>query len=281
MEPTNQPAIEAAPPAAPGPPPEQRIELLPGYPFCTPAELNRIARQQGLCLAIAQASVFDEICRAVPLDAALEWNLIHAHLTEQGIDNDAAMEAYFQRKGWSHDDLAYFATKGARLQRFKRAVFREEVEIRFLERKLDLDQVEYSLIRVEDESLAFELHQRLLEGEASFAELAPAYSTGPERESGGRVGPLSLTQAHPVVAEKLRISQPGQLWPPFFLVNIWLILRLEKRHNTGLDDSLREELLSELFHLWLEARVSQLLAGETPGSLPLHLLHDEPPEPAG
>jgi hypothetical protein len=248
------------------------IELLRGHPFCTPEELNRIARQQGLCLAMAQAWVFDEICQAVPLSDELEWNLISAYLQEQGVDNDEALAAWLQRKGWSQEDLCYFATKGARLQHFKQAMFREEVELRFLERKLDLDQVEYSLIRVEEEGLAFELHQRLLEGEASFAELAPRFSTGPERHSEGHVGPVPLSQAHPVVAEKLRISQPGQLWPPFFLVNIWLILRLEKRLNTPLDDNLREELLSELFHLWLEGRVQQLLAGETPAPLPENLL---------
>ena len=33
------------------------IELHPGTPYCDVATLNRIARQQGLCLAIAQASI--------------------------------------------------------------------------------------------------------------------------------------------------------------------------------------------------------------------------------
>ena len=35
------------------------VELHPGIPFCSAETLNRIARQQGLCLAIAQASIFD------------------------------------------------------------------------------------------------------------------------------------------------------------------------------------------------------------------------------
>ena len=38
------------------------IELRPGIPWTTATDLNRIARQQGLCLAMAQASVSDEIC---------------------------------------------------------------------------------------------------------------------------------------------------------------------------------------------------------------------------
>jgi hypothetical protein len=250
------------------------IELKPGVPFCEAAELNRISRQQGLGLAIAQATVFDQICQAVPLDPALEQGLIRSFLEQQGVDNDAALEAFLAAKGWSHTDLLQFATKGERLERFKQQVFRQEVEIHFLEHKLDYDQVEYSLIRVRDEHLAFELHQRLLEGEASFAELAPAYSEGPERLSEGRLGPYALSQAHEAVAEKLRISQPGQLWPPFFLVNIWLILRLDRWDGARLSAEKREEVLSELFDQWLEQRCRQLLAGETPPALPLHLLSE-------
>ena len=52
------------------------IELHPGRPFCSAETLNRIARQQGLCLAIAQAAVFDEICGAVPLPQAIEKDLV-------------------------------------------------------------------------------------------------------------------------------------------------------------------------------------------------------------
>lgn len=248
------------------------IELKPGVPFCTAAELNRIARQQGLCLAIAQAAVLDQVCQAVVLEPELEQSLIRDYLKEQDVDNDPALEEFLTQKGWDHSDLRYFATKGQRLKLFKQRVFQDEVEIRFLERKLDFDQVNYSLIRLKDEDMAFELHQRLLEGEAEFAELAAAFSEGPERNSGGRIGPVPLTQAHPTVAEKLRISQPGQLWQPFFLVDIWLILRLDQWEGARLEDKLREELLDELFYDWLQKRVLQLLAGEESDPLPLHML---------
>ena len=248
------------------------IELKPGVPFCDAGELNRIARQQGLCLAMAQAAVFDQICQAVALEPQLEHALIHRYLEQEDVENDPALEQFLLTKGWDHADLRYFATKGQRLELFKQRVFQEEVEIRFLERKLDFDQVHYSLIRVQDEHLAFELHQRLLEGEAEFAELAAAYSEGPERDTKGLIGPVPLTQAHPTVAEKLRISQPGQLWQPFFLVDIWLILRLDRWEGARLEDQLREELLNELFYDWLQRRVMQLLAGETPNPLPLHML---------
>ena len=251
------------------------IELKAGVPLLEPAELNRIARQQGLGLAIAQALIFDQICQAVRLEPGLEQQLVQAFLEEQEVEPTPEARAQaLARQGWSENDLLQFATKAERLDRFKRAVFEQEVELHFLEHKLDFDQVEYSLIRVRDENLAFELHQRLLEGEATFAELAPQFSEGPERESEGRLGPYPLSQAHEVVAEKLRISQPGQLWPPFFLVNIWLILRLERWDGARLNDERREEVLTALFARWLDQRARLLLAGETPPPLPLHLLSE-------
>ena len=98
------------------------------------------------------------------------------------------------------------------------------------------------------------------------------YSEGPERDSAGRLGPVPFDQAHPTVVEKLRSCQEGELLEPFFLVNIWLILRLDQWDGARLDDEMREELLEDLFEQWLDDRVSELLAGRTPGLLPTHLL---------
>lgn len=253
------------------------IELKPGVPWTSPAELNRLLRQQGLCLAVAEAAVFDEIAQAIPLERQLEDQLIAAWLQQrEGINSDAELSGWLAAKGWSQADLRYFATKGYRLELFKQRLFEGEVELRFLERKLYLDQVTYSLIRVEEEALAQELYHRLADDGDDFAALAAAYSQGPERDSGGRIGPVPLAQAHEVVANQLRVSQPGQLWSPFFLVNIWLILRLDERHEAQLTNDVRQAMRDELFDDWLDQRVQQLLAGETPPALPLQLLTAEP-----
>ena len=72
--------------------------------------------------------------------------------------------------------------------------------------------------------------------------------------------------------EKLRGCQEGELLEPFFLVDIWLILRLDRWEGARLDEAMRETLLEELFEQWLQRRVNQLLAGQPPEPLPLHLL---------
>ena len=251
------------------------IELHPGTPFCSAAELNRIARQQGLCLAIAQASIFDEICQAMPLPEATEAELVQRYLEQNDCADPTLRDQHLSSKGWSLEDLTYFASKQERLHRFQQQMFADDVEVRFLDRKSDLDQISYSLIRLRDGDLAFELHQRLLEGEADFATLAAAHSEGPEREHRGQVGPVPLSQAHPVLVDKLRTSQPGQLWTPFFLKDIWVILRLDSWEGARLDEDARQQLLQDLFEDWLQQRALQLLAGSPPEPLPLHRLRGE------
>ena len=64
-----------------------KIELMPGVPWASPDELNRLARQQGLCLAIAQASVYDEICQAVTLSQDAEMEAVRTYVAQQEIHN--------------------------------------------------------------------------------------------------------------------------------------------------------------------------------------------------
>jgi parvulin-like peptidyl-prolyl isomerase len=260
--------------------PVDAIELKPGVAWAPPAELNRLLRQQGLCLAVAQAAVFDEVAQAISLDRSTEDQLIESWLQQRQISSNTELNTWLGQKGWSDEDLRYFATKGMRLELFKQRMFNAEVELRYLERKLALDQVTYSLIRVDEEALAQELYHRINDDGEDFGSLAATYSQGPERNNGGRIGPVPLAQAHEVVANQLRVSAPGQLWPPFFLVNIWLILRLDHLEQARLDDDIRRAMLDELFDEWLGRRVDQLLAGAVPPALPQQLLTSEPAPPA-
>ena len=251
------------------------IELKPGTPFCTADDLNRVARQQGLCLAIAQAFIFDEVCQIIQLPKETEADLINRFRLSESLEGDNDLQHFLQTKSWTERDLLYFATKNERLDRFRWQLFEDDVELRFLERKTGLDEISYSLIRLRNEDLAFELHQRLIEEEATFEALATLYSEGPEKETEGKLGPVPLSQAHPVLVEKLRISQPGQLWEPFFLKDIWGILRLDNWVGARLDESTKQQMVEELFEEWLHDRALQLLHGQTPSPLPQHKLNSQ------
>ena len=101
---------------------------------------------------------------------------MQAYCNQNDLSSPEDRDHHLQARGWSEQDLAYFATKQERLNRFQQLLFAEDVELSFLARKTDLDEIHYSLIRVRDGNLAFELHQRLIEAEEDFGTLASLYS---------------------------------------------------------------------------------------------------------
>lgn len=261
--------------------PEQAVvELPPGRPWLTLSETNRLVRQQGLAPLLARAWVLDELARAVPLDPQRQQQLVRQWLEQRGVNSEADLADWLQLQGLEPDDLQVIATQEARLQRFCRHRWSDEVALQFLRRKTELDQVVYSLLRTADPDLAQELHQRLLEGEASFADLAEAHGEGRERLSRGLIGPLPLAAAHPEIAGRLRISEPGQLWPPFEAADVWVLLRLEERLPAHLNAETRAQMLMELFEAWVQERVQLLLGGEPlPPLPPMPAADEELPPP--
>ena len=252
------------------------IELHPGTPSLSSTDLNRLARQQELSVVIAKAKIFDQICHAIELPDEREAELIQAYLKREAIVNDGELEDYLALRGWQEADMIYVATKGERLRHFQNQVFGQEVELNYLNHKIDLDQVTYSVLLIRDADLAFELHQQLQEEEQCYEDLLQKHpvSALPGLSSGDH-GPHAISRAHPALTNRLRVGQPTQLWPPFFNEQCWIILRLNHRDETPLNESTREQLLDEAFQQWLNKAISQLLIGEEI-SLPLNLLKGSP-----
>ena len=109
-----------------------------------------------------------------------------------------------------------------------------------------LDQVSYALIRVKDENLASEIYLRIKEGEEDFGDLAAKYSEGSEKNTFGRIGPVGFDKPHPVLARLLQVSQENQLWPPRNIDSWWVIIRLEKMHQTVFCEEISSLLSLEL-----------------------------------
>jgi hypothetical protein len=256
--------------------PEQPVvELGAGHPWLTLSEINRLVRQQGLAPALARAWLIDQLLQAIHLDPAHEQRLVEAWLQRQGAGEGAEREAWLQRQRLLPADLPVIAGREARLQHFREQRFGPEVEVQFLRRKPELDQAVYSLLRVRDRQLAEELHQRLRDDGADFGELAARYAEGRERHSRGLFGPLPLTAARPEISGRLRVGQPGQLWPPFAAKGYWVLLRLEQQLPARLNEPTRARMMEELFEAWLKQRLNLLLSGE-----PLPEIAPIPPAPA-
>jgi parvulin-like peptidyl-prolyl isomerase len=176
------------------------------------------------------------------------------------ITNEKEKLAWASQRGMTLAQLEALTTRGVLIEKFKQATWGHKLESYFLSRKAQLDRVIYSLIRTQEPGIAQELYFRIQEGEQSFADLAREYSQGSEAQTGGLIGPVELSVPHPVLAQMLRLSQPGQLCPPTRLGEWFLIVRLEKFIPAQLDASMRQRLLNECFNTWLSEQLNQQLA---------------------
>lgn len=249
--------------------PEQAVvELGHRRPWLTLGETNRLIRQQGMATALVRAWVLDELVRAIPLEPREERQRVRSWVEEQGVSSEAELDTWLQRQRLQRADLTVLATQQERLRRFRQFRWRDDVEQHFLRRKPELDQAVYSLLRVSQQALAEEYHQRIASGEADFGQLASSYSEGRERLSRGVIGPLPIVAAHPEIAGRLRSGRGGQLWPPFQVSTVWVVLRLEEQLPARLNPQARARMMDELFETWLKERVDQVLSGEPVPALP-------------
>jgi parvulin-like peptidyl-prolyl isomerase len=152
-----------------------------------------------------------------------------------------------------------------RVEKFKQLYFANQVESEFLRIKSDLDQVEYSLIQLHDLSLAQELYFQLRDDGADFAQLARQYSSGSEREMGGRIGPVSLSSLPDEIATLFCSAQVGALYGPVPIADIFWIVRLEQFTSARLTEATRANLIHRMYHQWLQTQVRKVL--NTPGMI--------------
>jgi len=184
------------------------------------------------------------------------------YLNQNRLTDPNRAQAWLQYYRLNEEEFEKIAVRQYKIQQFKQETFGPKVESYFLQRKRDLDQVVYSLLRTKDNNTATELYFRLQNKEASFEDLAQQYSQGPEAQTRGLVGPVPVSTPHEKIAKLLSQSEAGQLWPPVRVGEWNIIVRLEKLISAQLDEVTRQKLLHELFNKWVEEQIQKLTAIE-------------------
>lgn len=244
-------------PAAPGNPTESSLPAVEAAPSPTPLEGPLLAelRRHELLRPLLRSRVVQEAVAAVKPDPDLCRQRLENYVRSRGITSPEALQAHLQERGLSEADLRWQLELPLRMAQHAKECFGAKSEQRFLERKDQLDQVVYSLLRVKDPYLAQELYLRIDSGESVFSELAATHAEGHEKQTHGIVGPVSMTQAHPVLAEKLRVSPAGKLLEPFRIEDWWLVLRLERYTPATFDEAMDQRMCGELFEQWIQEEV--------------------------
>jgi parvulin-like peptidyl-prolyl isomerase len=192
------------------------------------ADGRTLLRKYNLLKPLVEQMITSEAIAGVEVSAeALEKAKLEL-LDQRGFETMEQWSEMLADLGRTDEEVIDRLERVIRRQEYIRERFAPKAEARFLERKNELDQVVYSLLRLANNFLARELYLQIESGESNFADLAKRYAEGPERNTNGIVGPVSMTQAHPVLVEKLRVAQPGVLLEPFRIADWWLVVRLER-----------------------------------------------------
>ncbi|MDP5339268.1 MAG: peptidylprolyl isomerase [Nodularia sp. (in: cyanobacteria)] len=219
------------------------------------AEMLKLLEKYQMLPQLIKEIVLDQAIAPISCTTEEEKIACEKLAQQYQITSDDVRQRWLEQNNMSAEQLDAIAIRQFKIEKFKHLTWGNDLESYFSQRKPQLDRVVYSLIRTNDVGIAQEIYFRLQAGEQSFAELAREYSQGPEAQTNGLVGPVELQTIHPVLAKILATSQPQQLLPPTQLENWIVIVRLEKLLLTQLDNSLRQRLLNERFHSWLQAQI--------------------------
>ena len=231
-------------------------------------ELQRTIGAEGLALLdrfnllkplVEQMVTSQAIAHVVVSEEQLEQARLGL-LQQRGFDGVAQWADLLEMLGRSEDEVLERLRHSIRRRSLMRERFAAKAEARFLERKNELDQVVYSLLRLGNSFLAQELYLQIESGESNFADLAKRFAEGPERDTNGIVGPVSLTQAHPALVEKLRVAQPGVLLEPFRISDWWLVVRVERYAPATFTDEVSDQMCQEMFDIWVDQETTASLS---------------------
>ena len=176
----------------------------------------------------------------------IKKTIIENWLRKEGIKSNESLKKWQIHNGLNQIEWEEYLIREWSWERWCVLKFKTFVPSYYLKRKDFLDSVSYSIIRVKTKHLANELFIRIKEKEERFSDLASKYSEGVEKRVGGFIGPVSMSTPHPALARLLQVSQPGQVWDPKIINSWWVVVRLEKLHNTELNEGISIKLSLEL-----------------------------------
>lgn len=208
----------------------------------------------GLLGVIEREKARDELlATALPLTDEQKGQAIPSYLDAVGVKSESELKRWMLSEALDDPALQCRAERFLRWQLLCEQRFRNQTSSLFLKRKASLDLVVYSLHWVDDEALAHELFLRLKERECSFEQLFCSLSA--EQNAGlpsGKHGPVALADLPPALAELMRVSQPGQVWPPREAEGGWVIVQLEELQPAVFNRGMRRDFALELGDLWLQ-----------------------------
>ena len=173
-------------------------------------------------------------------------NLLRTWIENMEIRNESEYYSWLKINGFTEETFQEYLARDFKWTKWCINHFKDEIKSYYIERKNDLDELKFMLIRVSCENLANELYLRIKEEENTFTELAEQYSEGPERRSRGIIGPAKKNILHPELVKFLSESNKDELNHPIKIDSNFFITKLLDIKIRPLDKDLKMTLSKEL-----------------------------------
>jgi hypothetical protein len=197
---------------------------------------------------------------SVGVDEALASDLLTSYLKSNELGDESKLLSFIRFHCLDPSDLGFVASKQYRLKQILDREYFPRVNSRFLKIKESLTKLVYRLIRLNDSGFSRELYLQITEGDIDFGEASALHSKGPERLTYGIVGPVQVSQIHPLLASTLKKAQPNIALPPIQIDQNWVIVRLEQIIPASLDDATSSKLATSLLQEDLESESRILIS---------------------
>jgi parvulin-like peptidyl-prolyl isomerase len=165
---------------------------------------------------------------------------------------------WLQKNGLSLDEFEELIHASIISSKLAQHLFAQQIELFFIDNKLDYTQVVMYEIVLDDEDLALELFYAIAEGEISFPEAARQYIQDIElRRCGGYRGILHRSNLRPEIAVVVFSTTPPQLLKPIVTSSGVYLIMVEEFIEPQLNEQLRYKILWDLFSQWLKLQLQE------------------------
>ena len=143
--------------------------------------------------------------------------------------------------------------KLASLKKLSLDKFSSQAEKIFDSRKAyNYDQYFYSLLRNKNKSQILEFYYQIESNESSINELSKEYSSGSEKSKLGIIGPVTLVNINPQIAEIIKSSKDSIINDPIEINNEWYLIQREKFIPAKYSEYYENQICMELLERELE-----------------------------
>ena len=227
------------------------------YDFSSPS-FDQLRKGNLLRIYIKEL-VVNEITKNISIDKKQLENAKSNFYKEKNIRDSSQLNEFLLFNGINEKDLDYQLSLPLKIEKLSKNVLEVKIENHFLKRKDELDLYKYNAIRVKDSDLAHEIYFQLENGESNFFELSRKYSLDKKIFPEGIVGPKNSVGLHPVIREKLRNYDIGNIIKPFQIDNWWLIIKLLEKREASLDQNTSKQMALELCEIFVHDKVNELI----------------------